>query len=133
MTVILDTGSDATIGNEALRRKLIAKRKLKRTIPVQLISVTGGRITIDYTQIDSMRLGTVFIDRMPIGFAEVHPFAQLGLTDRPAILLGMDTLKLFSRVSVDFARRKVHFQVPETAQREATRLTSRSVSGTPVR
>lgn len=122
VTVILDTGSDATIGNEALRRKLVVKRKLGRTIPIQLLSVTGGRISIDYTQIDNMRLGDVVIDRMPIGFGDVHPFAQLGLSERPAILLGMDTLKLFSRVSVDFARKKVHFLVPRDARRTGTRF-----------
>lgn len=122
VTVILDTGSDATIGNEALRRKLTAKRKLGRTMPVQLLSVTGGRISIDYTRIDNMRLGNVTIDRMPIGFADVHTFTQLGLADRPAILLGMDTLKLFSRVSVDFARKKVHFLMPESTRRRNSRF-----------
>lgn len=129
VTVILDTGSDATIGNEVLRRKLIAKRKLGSTFPVELMSVTGGRISIDYTQIDNMRLGNVFIDRMPIGFADVHPFAQLGLGDRPAILLGMDTLRLFSRVSVDFARRKVHFLVPPGSRRQNSRFAARTGSG----
>ncbi|HEX8534438.1 MAG TPA: retroviral-like aspartic protease family protein [Allosphingosinicella sp.] len=129
VTVILDTGSDATVGNEALRRKLVAKGRLERTIPIQLLSVTGGRISIDYTQVDDMRLGNVVIDRMPIGFADVHPFAQLGLGDRPAILLGMDALRLFSRVSVDFSRRKVHFLVPQNARRRGTTLAGGAGSG----
>ena len=117
LTVILDTGSDLTIGNEALKRKLMATQKLKTPVPVELMSVTGGKIMVDYTQVDRVRLGRVFVDQMPIGFADVHPFAQLGLSDRPAILLGMDTLELFSRVSVDFARKRVHLLVPDSARR----------------
>jgi predicted aspartyl protease len=120
--VILDTGSEVTIGNEALRRKLERKRKLKPTVPIKLVSVTGGTLLADYTHIDTMRLGTVNIHQMPIGFAEVHPFTQLRLNDRPAMLLGMDALKLFSRVSVDFAQKKVSFLLPRSSTRRDMRL-----------
>lgn len=113
LLVVLDTGAEVTIGNEALRRKLEAKRKIGQTYPIELISVTGGRLTADYTQARAIRLGGILIKEFPIGFAEVHPFKQLGLTDRPALLLGMDALRLFNRVSVDFARRKVRFLSPE--------------------
>ncbi|HJQ17040.1 MAG TPA: aspartyl protease family protein [Allosphingosinicella sp.] len=113
--VVIDTGSEVTVGNNALRRKLLEKRKLRATIPVELTSVTGGRQIIDYTSVRRITLGGVNLLNMPIGFAEVHPFAQLGLSDRPAILLGMDALRLFQRVSVDFARKEVRFMMPETA------------------
>ena len=48
---------------------------------------------------DAMALGCFFdpglqaarsLTDMPIAFADVHPFKKLGLTDRPALLLGMD-------------------------------------------
>jgi predicted aspartyl protease len=118
VVVVLDTGSEVTVGNEALRRKLERKRKLKPTRPIELISVTGGRITADYTQMERMRLGNITISQMPIAFARVHPFTQLQLDDRPAMLLGMDTLKLFSRVSVDFAKKKVSFLLPDKPARQ---------------
>jgi predicted aspartyl protease len=107
IVVVLDTGSQISIGNEALRRKLKAKKRLSATFPVQLTSVTGGRLTADYTVVRKIRIGGVAIENMPIAFAEVHPFKQLQLTDRPAFLLGMDALQLFDRVSVDFARKEV--------------------------
>ena len=116
LMVVLDTGAEVTIGNEALRRKLTRKRKIGETVPIELISVTGGRMTADYTQAREIRLGNVLINDFPIGFAEVHPFKQLGLSDRPALLLGMDALRLFNRVSVDFANRKVRFLAPELRQ-----------------
>jgi predicted aspartyl protease len=113
LMVVLDTGSEVTLGNEALRRKLAAKRKIGQTVPIELISVTGGRVMADYTIAREIRLGGLLIKDLPVGFADVHPFRQLGLHDRPALLLGMDALRLFDRVSVDFATRKVRFLAPE--------------------
>lgn len=125
VTVVLDTGSDVTIGNEALRRRLARRGKLKPTLPINLISVTGGTLTVDYTQVDRMRVGNVSISQMPIGFAEVHPFKQLELSDRPAMLLGMDALGLFSRVSVDFARKQVSFLLADPSDRKRRQLALR--------
>lgn len=125
--VVVDTGSEVTVGNNALRRKLMAKRKLRATFPIELTSVTGGKQMIDYTSVRLITLGDVTIRDMPIGFAEVHPFGQLKLADRSAILLGMDALRLFERVSVDFARKEVRFLMPKTAFRLSAESRSRRV------
>ena len=111
--VVLDTGSQVSIGNEALRRKLAAKNKLRVSTEISLLSVTGGRVKVDYTSIRRIRIGDIFINDMPIGFGDVHPFHQLDLIDRPAMLLGMDALQLFDRVAVDFARKEIRFQLDE--------------------
>jgi hypothetical protein len=113
LTVVLDTGSEVTIGNDALRRKLEAKTRLPQTMPIELVSVTGDPVKADYTRVKQIRLGGVLIRDLPVAFADVHPFRQLELTDRPALLLGMDALRLFDRVSVDFASRKVRFLSPD--------------------
>lgn len=113
LTVVLDTGSEVTIGNSALRKKLEAKSRLPETVPLELVSVTGVSIKADYTKVKQIKLGGVLIRDLPVAFADVHPFRQLQLTDRPALLLGMDALRLFDRVSVDFAARKVRFISPD--------------------
>jgi predicted aspartyl protease len=124
--VIIDTGSQATIGNEALRRKLLSKHRLAATVPIELVSVTGGLVTADYTKISGLVIGGVTLTDMPIAFADVHPFRKLGLTNRPAILLGMDSLGVFDRVSVDFANRRVRFVMPgQTGRRGDTRMAAR--------
>jgi predicted aspartyl protease len=105
--VIVDTGSEVTVGNSALRRKLEGKGRLGPVRPINVMSVTGGQIVADQTLVRRIRLGGMEISDMPIAFADVHPFKKLKLTDRPAILLGMDALQLFERVSVDFANRRV--------------------------
>lgn len=125
MMVVLDTGSEVTIGNEALRRKLTARNKIGPTTPIELISVTGGKISADYTRAKLIRIGGIMIADLPVAFADVHPFKQLGLHDRPALLLGMDSLRLFERVSVDFARRKVVFFSPGLRNRSGPRFSAR--------
>jgi predicted aspartyl protease len=115
--VIVDTGAEATVGNTALLRQLQKKGKLKPLAPIQMISVTGGRITADQSLVKHLRLGGIDINDLPVAFSDVHPFRQLGLMDRPALLLGMDALRLFERVSVDFANRRVTLLPPGRSER----------------
>jgi predicted aspartyl protease len=121
--VIVDTGSQVTIGNSLLRRRLEAKGRLGAVRPIEMMSVTGGRAIADQTVVRRMRLGGMDIKQMPIAFSDVHPFRKLGLMDKPAILLGMDALKLFDRVSVDFANRRVRMLArPHSALQPATQM-----------
>jgi predicted aspartyl protease len=120
--VVLDTGSQVTIGNEALRSRLVRKKKLGRTEPVELVSVLGGVVSADYAPVRSLRIGGVHLEDLPMAFADVHPFRQLDLRDRPAILLGMDVLRMFDRVSVDFANKKVSFRLPDVSSRGDIRM-----------
>ena len=58
-----------------------------------------------------------FLVNLPIAFADVQPFRQLRLMNRPAILLGMDALQMFERASFDFATRRVRLLGPERSER----------------
>ena len=109
--VILDTGSVVSMGNAALRRQLNRADK-KRDTPIELISVTGGILQAGYTQIGRVSLGDMHFENLPIAFAEAAPFAKFGLTEKPAMLLGMDALRLFRRVDIDFANREVRLRMP---------------------
>jgi predicted aspartyl protease len=123
--VILDTGAQTTVANNALRRKLARKGRIGVTRPIEMTSVTGGKIVADATVVEEIRLGGVDIHDMPVAFADVHPFRKLDLMDRPALLLGMDALRLFERVSVDFANRRVRLMPASTAERTGVLLAAR--------
>ena len=111
--VVIDTGAQVSVGNAALRRLLTRGRIGSEPQPIELISVTGGRLVADYTTINEIKIGGIQINGMPVAFADAHPFRAFGLTRRPALLLGMDALRLFDRVSVDFANRRVSFLLPD--------------------
>ncbi|OYY70616.1 retroviral-like aspartic protease family protein [Sphingomonas sp. 28-63-12] len=108
--VVLDTGSAVTVGNLALRRKISTPAAGLQAIA--LTSVTGDSLAADYTQIGQVRLGTVTFDNLPVAFADAAPFARFGLIRRPALLLGMDALRQFRRVDIDFANREVRLALP---------------------
>ncbi|HEX9964047.1 MAG TPA: retroviral-like aspartic protease family protein [Allosphingosinicella sp.] len=120
--VILDTGAQTTVANNVLRRKLEEKGRLKATVPIMLLSVTGGQMLADQTTVRRIRLGGIDINDMPVAFADVHPFAKLGLSKRPALLLGMDALRLFDRVSVDFPNRRVRLLGRSSSERAGMRF-----------
>jgi predicted aspartyl protease len=112
VTVIIDSGAQNTIGNLALRA-LLAKRHRKMVFtPTVLIDVTGGRLAAEVADVTNVRIANIGLGRMPVAFADAHPFERFGLEKRPAMLLGIDTLRSFRRVSVDFAQRKVRFLLP---------------------
>lgn len=108
--IILDTGSPVSIANDAFRR--LARRSTAHFEPLQLTSATGGVVNTDYARVDRLRVGSIEFVGMPIAFAQVAPFRRFGLEKRPAILLGMNALKFFRRVQIDFPNREVRFSLP---------------------
>ena len=115
--VVVDTGAQVTIANGALRRRLERRGRLGPLQPVEIVSVTGATVQAQYGVARRIRIGTARIRDLPVAFADVNAFEQLDLLERPAILLGMDALQLFERVSFDFANRRVRLLAPELSER----------------
>lgn len=110
LEAVIDTGSQITIGNLALRDKLIRRNRAKvQTIAVT--GVTGKTVDLQFAQIAELRLGPITLQNVPMAFADLPPFEVFGLSGGPALLLGTDLLETFSRVSLDFRARKVRFQL----------------------
>jgi hypothetical protein len=115
VTVVLDTGSEVSIGNRALRELLVGRRSDKSAEKVELHSVTGETLTGDYLFVRDLDMGGVSLRRLAVVFADAHTFNKLKLNDRPALLLGMNAMRAFKRVSIDFANRKFRVVVPESS------------------
>lgn len=114
--VIIDTGAQTSIGNMALLNRLEKRKKTPKLTPVTVTSVTGGTIQAQFAQIDKFKIGGVDMVNIPVAFADAEPFKRFGLANKPALLLGMDALRLFDRVSVDFANKQVRFNLPDTSE-----------------
>ncbi len=106
---VVDTGSMVTLGNLALRDKLV---RHKRAVPqpVTITDVTGRKIVAAYAPVSDLRLGSFELSKVLIAFDDAHAFERFGLLREPAMLLGMDLMRSFTRVSIDFAHRKVRLQ-----------------------
>jgi predicted aspartyl protease len=105
---IVDSGSQTTIGNPALKR-LLSKRGQDAAVPTELISVTGRKIAGDYALLPKMKIGGVVLGDIPIVYSDAHPFKKFKLMNKPAMLIGVDILRAFERVSLDFDSKKVRF------------------------
>jgi predicted aspartyl protease len=110
LDAVIDTGTEITIGNLALRDLLIKGNRDKFT-EVPVLGVTGVTQKLQVAKIGQLVLGPITIDNVPMAFADVPPFKLFGLQDQPAILLGTDVLETFRRISLDFQSRKVRFQL----------------------
>lgn len=116
--VVIDTGSQGSIGNLALQRRLRARKG------VEVIStdVTGTEITARLDMARTLRIGaaagrSLTLEGLSVGYADAPAFAALGLAGKPAMVLGIEDLRLFDRVAIDFAERTVLFDLPKGSLR----------------
>lgn len=128
VAVILDTGSQVSIGNLALRSRLLHgnRNAMERLGQIQLRSVTGENIVGEYMVIKKLQIGGATITNLAVVFTDAHTFKQLKLDKGPAMLLGMNAMRAFDRVSIDFANKKLRLILPEHSSIGDVRFASRA-------
>lgn len=116
--VIVDTGAQTSIGNVAMMR-LVRERGQNRTPfeTTQLTGVNGETITAERAVLRRVNIEGIEVNDLPVSFADSHAFRALGLRDRPAMLLGMDGLRLFDRIEIDYANKRIILDPPNGAAR----------------
>lgn len=129
LEAVVDTGSEITIGNTALRDKLL-RRNSAQFSEVEVTGVTGTTAKLQIARIDRLKIGGVVLQNVPIAFADIPPFKVFGLDQKPSLLLGTDLMENFRKVSLDFHNRKVRFQLKRC---QVTGLLLRTSSGTATR
>ncbi|HZU50916.1 MAG TPA: retroviral-like aspartic protease family protein [Sphingomicrobium sp.] len=116
LTVVLDTGSQVSIGNSALRHRLLGSSLIDPQRTVELESVTGEKIIGDYLLIPQITIGGIVLRNLAVVFTDAETFKQLRLENMPSLLLGMNAIRAFKKVSIDFANRKFRVVVPEHSE-----------------
>ena len=107
-TVIIDTGAQASLANNALREKI----RTQRASEVVTTDVNGVDLVGQMSLMRSLSIEGLSLTNVPLTFADTPAFEALGLNDTPALSLGMQHLALFDRVAINFANRRVMFDVP---------------------
>ena len=107
-SIVIDTGSQNSFGNQALRARLQANGK----DTLESIDVNGFSLQSNIALVREIRIGGMTMRGVPLGFHESPAFAALGLSDEPAMILGMQNLRPLNRVAIDFANRRVLFDLP---------------------
>lgn len=111
VNAFLDSGSQVTVGNRALRDAVVRTRPTfgVNLAPVPLISATGQTAVGEFAPLPTLRLGGMAVNDVIGIFADLHIFNLWKLADRPAILIGVDVLRHFHDVTLDFGRKQVVF------------------------
>lgn len=112
-TVIIDTGAQASLANNALRERI----RTRRAAAITTTDVNGVDLVGQMSLMRSLSIEGLSLTNVPLTFADTPAFEALGLKDIPALSLGMQHLALFDRVAIDFANRRVLFDVPPDVAR----------------
>jgi predicted aspartyl protease len=106
---IIDTGSERTIANTALRDALY--RRSASSAALKSTNVYGATTDIASGQMDAsptIDLGTVRIGSVTLVYGDFHIFDVWGLTRRPAMIVGMDILGTVAALSIDFRNAQIY-------------------------
>jgi predicted aspartyl protease len=116
VNVFIDTGSDVTVGNTVLRDRLEKRRRPGQEIKsTRLLGAAGGSVMGDYGSLPEFRLGELRLYDMRLVYADLHPFKLWNLDREPSLQLGIEIMRFFDRVTLDFGRNQVAFTLPEQA------------------
>ncbi|MEP3049729.1 MAG: retropepsin-like aspartic protease [Erythrobacter sp.] len=111
-TVIIDTGAQSSLANTALRERI----RTKRAEEVTATDVNGVTLTGQLSYVRSLEIEGITFSNVPITFADTPAFEALGLSDQPVLSLGMQHLRLFDRVAIDFSSQRVLFDLPRNVR-----------------
>lgn len=115
VTMFIDTGSNTTLANLALRDRLRERADAREQAvdPVRIYTA-GGAVVLDTgIAIPRVDMGNVIVGGVFAYVGDFHIFRLWDLDDEPAILVGMDVLARAHAVAIDYERATVHFRLDE--------------------
>jgi predicted aspartyl protease len=106
---VIDTGSERTLGNLALRDALYERRRAGTV--AQVTSVYGATAQVEPGEI--LRAPTIIIDSLRINdvqvvYGDFHVFRVWDMRDQPAMIIGMDVLGTVASLGIDFKNRVIY-------------------------
>jgi predicted aspartyl protease len=115
--VIIDTGAERTLGNLPLRDALLKKRGSQDVVETTVLGATPDQAIGVTFPSPMVSIGPVQLRNLMVTFGDMHVFEIWGLTQEPALLIGMDLIGTLERFIVDYGRRE--FQLKTYAPRRA--------------
>jgi predicted aspartyl protease len=114
-TAFIDTGAEVSACNSSLLHALMRRNATQGTSgTVALSGVTGGGIQGTVTMVDRVQLGDLSFAQCPVVVADFEIFKIWGLQATPALLIGMNLLRSFAKVSIDYGRKEIHFELSDS-------------------
>jgi predicted aspartyl protease len=106
---IIDTGGQATIGNESMRHAL--ERRSAVGLSEEIIGVTTEAQPAEGFASPAIQFGNIEIRGERISYGDMHIFEHWNLINEPALLIGMDSLGLLDTFIIDYRRHEVQLRI----------------------
>jgi predicted aspartyl protease len=108
---IIDTGAQASLGNEALRFALQRQINRKQQSKDEITGATGDMQTGVGVQITPIEIGEISIRDAHVTFGDMHIFERWDIGEEPALVIGMDILGLLDTLVIDYHRQELHIKL----------------------
>ena len=111
-TAFIDSGAEVSAANAPLLAALAKRNPSFGEIgTIRLIDITGGEILGKVAMVDKIRFSGLTFHDCPLVIADFLVFGVWGLRQRPALLIGMNLLRQFARVSIDYGLKELRFDL----------------------
>ena len=110
--LLIDTGSDSSLANVALREALSARLRRRGR---EVVAYTAGDNVIlqNAMVIPRMVMGDLTVRNVTAFVGDYHIFQIWGLLDEPTLLIGMDVLSQARGLAIDYGRGTVHLHIDD--------------------
>lgn len=110
---IISTGGQSTLGNLAARDALLEQRRQEATLE-NIQDVTETRQEAEGYRIPPITIGDNIRINMPkMIFGDLNVFEALGMTNEPALIVGMDAIGLLDTLIIDYRRGELQVKTRE--------------------
>jgi predicted aspartyl protease len=111
-TCFLDTGAQVSVGNSQLLNALAAENPGYQILgKLPITGITGGVMVSKVINVNKIHLHSVIFSDCNLAIADMQVFKIWGLADVPALLIGMNFLRQFAKVSIDYGRKEIRFNL----------------------
>jgi len=123
VNVLIDTGSNVSLANNALHQMLASRVRFSRDSEGYGRAYTAGDPVVLDTAIivPDLTIGELNMTDMLLFVGDFHVFSLWGLDTEPTVLVGMDVLSKARALAIDYQRATVYFRL-SNRNREGARL-----------
>jgi len=108
----IDTGAEISVGNSRLFSALLeADPRYAVLGMLPITGITGGVIMGKVIRLNTIRLHSVTFTDAVVAIADMQIFDVWDLGNSPALLIGMNWLRQFERVSIDYRLKEIRFNL----------------------
>lgn len=110
VVAVIDTGSERTLGNLALRDALHARHRIRDATFTDVYGATSAVSSGEVALAPVISMGGAQINEVEMVYGDFHIFEVWKLLDRPAVIVGMDVLGSVPALAIDFARSELYLK-----------------------